>query len=207
MRYDIDEHKHRFAVWTAGRAYARGGTGGGYSVANAKRLIEESGLSAIKTPDQLPEPEGMDQFQYDRIEALIKASEPLRYIHGKTKLSLPFLCTYGRAQKLVNIYLKTKFVCAGHHHHPSVRVLHPPLDRVLLQALVSFCHAHRHDETLADFRAEFQAARAPKGISWTEFDKEAYRAFIDAIKTLQRGKPLWAVEEHWKPEREQNPGD
>jgi hypothetical protein len=43
--------------------------------------------------------------------------------------------THGIAAKLVNVYLKSVFVCGGRHDHPRVRALHPPIDSLLLDAL------------------------------------------------------------------------
>lgn len=188
MNYGIDEHKHRFAVWAAGRAYARRGKG--YTVAVAKRLIESAGLDRISSPTDLPPPDEVDALIHQRIEAVCEAARV-------TSLE----CTYGRAQKLVNIYLKSKLVCAGHHDDPSVRALHPPIDRVLIRALVTYSHQRRNDASLAEFRAALNAARR-FGESWTDFDKPTYDAYVAAFKLLQGSEPLWAVEKHWRPERE-----
>ncbi|WP_431512123.1 hypothetical protein [Variovorax sp. DAIF25] len=205
MSYDIEEHRHRFAVWTAGRAYARGGTGGGYSMANAKWLIETSQLRMFGTLSKLPEPEAIDAFVHERIAALIDVSRSMTYSKAAQKdESLPFVCTYGRAQKLVNIYLKTTIVCSQAHDDPAVSALHPPLDRVLLEALTAL-PGKEPSSVSTEFAKAIRAAKRQHGVRWTSFDKSAYVTYIDAIKLLQKGQPLWAVEEHWRPERIQDP--
>lgn len=56
-------------------------------------------------------------------------------LNGEVVTERQLVCTYGRAQKLVDIYLKSKVVCAGWETHPSVATLHPPVDGVLLKAM------------------------------------------------------------------------
>jgi hypothetical protein len=38
---------------------------------------------------------------------------------------------------LLNVYLKVIFVCGGHHEHPKVVVVHPPVDSFLLSGLAA----------------------------------------------------------------------
>lgn len=47
------------------------------------------------------------------------------------------------------------------------------------------------------FREKWDVACA-MGTRWTDFDKPTYDAYIGAIKVLQGGCSLWAVEEYWK---------
>lgn len=210
MPYDIEEHRHRFAVWTAGRAYARGGTGGGYSVANAKRLIEESGLREASAFSKLPAREAIDAFVHERIDAVIEASQPMTYRKDKKSKPQALVVTHGRAQKLVNIYLKTVIVCSQKHDDPAVGALHPPLDRVLLKALVALPRksqpASPVSAEFAEFAEAIREAKRRHGVNWTSFGKEAYEDYIRAIKLLQGESPLWAVEEHWRPERVKDEG-
>jgi hypothetical protein len=113
--YDIIEHRHRLAVWGAGRAYCRQGPG--HTIAVARQLIENSKLSDINTPDDLPAADQMDAFIHERIHQVMAASLPIRYTN-KDKQVVPLLCTYGRAQKLVNMYLKVNY---SGLKHPSFR--------------------------------------------------------------------------------------
>jgi hypothetical protein len=45
--------------------------------------------------------------------------------------------SHGQAAKLINIYLKSIFVCGGFHEHTHVKSLHPPIDRILLQEMLA----------------------------------------------------------------------
>ena len=194
--YSIADHAHRFAVWAAGRAYSRsGGDGGGYSVKYAQTMLEAAGMRDINTPTDLPSAEGIDAFVHERIEAVC-AARPATYVHHKTGEHLKFRCTYGRAQKLVNVYLKSKLVCGGYHDDERVERLHPPIDSVLLKGLSAFSESVAGQVQYAEFQNNLLDAQA-LGSSWVVFTQTTYEAYIKAFKSLQKDKPLWAIEEHW----------
>jgi hypothetical protein len=94
--------------------------------------------------------------------------------------------TAGRAAKLINLYLKTRFVCAGHHFHDNVKALHPPIDRELLSQLAS-----------ADVAGLGQQWREARDWAWTKFTSDQYEHVIGLVRTSVRGRPLWTIEEHW----------
>lgn len=196
--YTIRDHAHRFAVWAAGRAYSRsGGDGGGYSVQYAQRMLEAAGMRDINTPEDLPSKEKIDAFIHGRIEA-VRAARPATYVHHQTREDVAFRCTYGRAQKLVNVYLKSKLVCGGYHDDERVARLHPPIDRKLLTGLNAFSEKVAGQDEYAEFRKNLLDAQALGG-AWVIFTQATYDAYIIAVKALQMDKPLWAVEEHWLP--------
>ncbi|MFZ0254059.1 MAG: hypothetical protein WAN46_00075, partial [Gammaproteobacteria bacterium] len=121
MTYSIDEHRHRFAAWAAGRAASVKGCR--FTVKKAKDILESVGLRAlVSTPKNLPYPECFDaEHRAWRQKIIERAGEP-RFTHGI-------------AAKLINVYLKSAFVCGGYHEHPRVRAIHPPIDGLLLREL------------------------------------------------------------------------
>jgi len=179
-QYPIEKHKHLYAKWCAAAAYGRGLVGGGNAL--AFELIEASGLGQITGPEHIGE--DVDQWQIGFMRKIV-AEAARRNVSD---------FSFGRAQKLVNIYLKTVLVCGGHHQHPSVALLHPPLDLELFKGLRSFLSKNR--TTLATARSAFICAQK-RNPSWTKFDEGDYKAHIDAIKLLMAGKPLYQIEEHW----------
>lgn len=204
--YTLDEHRHRFAVWAAARAYSRGGSGGGYTLETARLVLEAAGVRDIRSVEDLPEPDQIDQFNDGLIHRVMAAAPPTYTADEKDvesgtsekkKVEREFVCTYGRAQKLVNIYLKSKLIC-GSTCHDDIRLarLHPPLDRELLKALGRLARAKPAAPLHHSFKRLWDVAPA-KGDSWTDFDKATYDAYVAAIKALQGGRPLWAVEEYW----------
>jgi hypothetical protein len=95
--------------------------------------------------------------------------------------------THGVAAKLINVYLKSRFVCAGYHLHPNVCALHPPIDKLLL-------------DDLADRNFGGQASRWRKTSreGWSKLSSSGYQDLILEIRGQLAGKPLWKIEEFWK---------
>jgi hypothetical protein len=126
VAYGIDVHQHRFAAWAACRAASV--VNCRFGVEQGRAILETCGFTAsFSRPDQLPEPEphAVDAAHRQWRADIIRAATPGGLIF-----------THGVAAKLVNIYLKSRFVCAGHHAHARVQTLHPPIDSVLLRGIV-----------------------------------------------------------------------
>jgi hypothetical protein len=168
-------------------------------MSTAMKLVTLSGLSRVNTPGDLPEPEKIDHFLDKLILGVMNAASGITYLSKAEDgevLENELLCSYGRAQKLVNIYLKSKLVCAGWEAHASVKNLHPPLDRVLISSLRSFLSENA--STYGEAKLAFKRAQW-LGRNWTSFDKATYDAYIETIKLIQRSEPLWAIERLWEP--------
>jgi hypothetical protein len=59
MEYSIDEHKHRFAAWAAGRATSV--IGCRFPVEEGKAILEKAEMNKlICSPDNLPLPQDID---------------------------------------------------------------------------------------------------------------------------------------------------
>ncbi|MCY1413751.1 hypothetical protein D9M71_291880 [compost metagenome] len=156
----------------------------------------QSGLGAICAPDDLPAAGDMDRFIDERIKAVIRVSEGMPpHVHWKTKKLVALECSYGRAQKLVNMFLKSKLFCAGFDQNERVAALHPPLDDVLLTA-IDLNQADYPPETREEFETAWAAARK-LGTAWTKFNQPTYEAYIKAIRLFMAGSPLWQVEYLW----------
>lgn len=120
--YTIEEHKHRLAAWAASRAASVSGCR--FKVQLGAAILEESGFDAAFSLSDLPAEGDVDAVHARWRKAVIRKSAK----HG-----LDF--THGVAAKLINIYLKVRFVCGGHHTDKRVRTLHPPIDALILQEL------------------------------------------------------------------------
>ena len=126
-------------------------------------------------PEALPAPSDMD------IEHRAWRSEVIQCARA-WQLSW----THGIAAKLINCYLKAAYVTLGSYHHPGIEGLHPPIDRLLLNAL-----------SRKDKKTGFPWARF-RDRGWSSFDSEEYESVITAIRDfLGPGQPMWMVEHHW----------
>jgi hypothetical protein len=174
--YDILEHKHRFAAWAASRAASTKTCR--FNVLQGKNILEASGLKELlASPDLLPNPTEIDAKHREWRNAAI-ASAIAKDLTG---------FSHGTAAKLINVYLKAAFVCAGHENHASVAALHPPIDSLLLDAL--------YEGEVADLTDKWAAARNAR---WSKFNSEQYEEVIAAIRAAMPGIALWKIEDWWR---------
>lgn len=175
LPYGIELHQHRFAAWAASRAASVNNCR--FSVEQGRAVLEESGFKAsFSRPELLPEPYDIDEVHRKWRVEIVGAAK---------SRELPF--THGVAAKLVNIYLKSRFVCGGHHAHKRVQSLHPPVDAVLLKSLAEL--------NVGGNAKEWRRAAKTR---WSRFGSEDYEQVIALIRESLNGDPLWMIEEHWR---------
>jgi hypothetical protein len=127
-------------------------------------------------PQQLPKPASIDevhrQWRGEIIEAALQ--EQLQFSHGV-------------AAKLINCYLKVRFVCANLEDHENVRALHPPIDDLLLRSLA--------EQNVGGLRPEWVRFRNAR---WSKFDSDTYQQVINRVRdVLPTNEPLWKIERFW----------
>ena len=176
------EHRFRFAAWTAARASSRGVKG--LTGACAQKLLRDTKdlLDIARNPDILPK-------SYDRFNRAHKTW--CKDMIERSRIKLPQELSYGRVAKLVNVFLKTLFLGQftmitpnNVDAAPFADVIHPPVDRLLLNALC------KKDLAPGNFWKE----KRNKG--WTNFDQGDYTQVIHRIHEVTNGR-LWTIEEHW----------
>ncbi|MYM81803.1 hypothetical protein GTP44_07505 [Duganella sp. FT50W] len=176
MSYTIEEHKHRYAAWAASRAASTKTCR--FSVLQGKSIVDATGLPLlIAAPSLLPSPQDLDAKHREWRNAAIKSANTM----GLNDF------THGIAAKLINVYLKGAFVCAGHQMHANVAALHPPIDSLLLDEL--------YDGAIGGQRQVWAAARK---IRWSKFNSDQYESVIDGIRIALGDSPLWHVERYWR---------
>ncbi len=170
--YDIHQHTHLYAAWAASRGASVMGCR--FSVADGRALLESIGFDrSINRPSKLPPVRAMDRQHRRWRTAMIKASQSA--------------FTHGVAAKLINLYLKCRFVCGGWHEDPRVRQLHPPIDDVMLKVLIQ--------KNVGGFVDQWRALRRQR---WSKFDSVHYEHAIELIRRSLDGDPLWKIEEMWQ---------
>ena len=95
--------------------------------------------------------------------------------------------THGVAAKLINCYLKSRFVCGRYHAHTRVASLHPPIDDVMLRTLA------RQD--ISGYRKEWLHTRAAR---WSKLDSKGYERLMQLIRLCLKGEPLWMIKQYWQ---------
>jgi hypothetical protein len=174
--HNITEHKHRFAAWAASRASSVKGCR--FKVEKGKSILDNSSLKQISNIDALPNPEDFDKKHKEWRMEIIELA-------GKQGLNN---FTHGIAAKLINIYLKTIFVCGGFHDNVKVMAIHPPVDEILLKGLAK--------ENVGARRKVWIEARKNR---WSKFNSSQYEKVIINIKdSLPKNTGLWSIEEYWK---------
>jgi len=172
----MEEHKHRFAAWAAGRAANVNGCR--FKVENGKQILEAANLNGVaRSVENLPTPNKFDTQYREWRNSIIQAAK----LHHLT-------FTHGVAAKLINIYLKSIFVCGGSHEDSRVKAIHPPIDSILLKTL--------YKKNIGGLRNEWQAAGR---VRWSKLNSEQYEKLIVAIRqTIPVGNGLWTIEEYWQ---------
>jgi hypothetical protein len=96
--------------------------------------------------------------------------------------------TYGRAAKLVAVYLKATVIMGECCDSSFGRNLHPPIDRLLLRGLA------RSARISSPHKATWGA------INWTQLNETAYDELIRQLRdSMPDGAPFWTLEEYWEP--------
>lgn len=168
--YNFGQHRHNYAVWTAARAVQRKFT----TTANIKWAIERSALRQFSEETGECTEENFEIFHQSCAKEIIDSLEEKGI---KT--------SYGRAAKIIAIYLKTAVILCNKGECAKSRIIHPPIDSILLKSIAK----------------DFIHLRRIGNIRWTGLDSEQYWRLINELKKYFQ--PLnWGVEKYWIPTNE-----
>jgi hypothetical protein len=177
-RYSHFTHRHRFATWAAARASQRGWA----KTPAIITAIEASGLSKLVAgrrawPNTVP---AFDRAHRDICRRIAK--------HVQRKANKK--STFGRAAKVVAVYLKSMVVLGPEHDSAFARLAHPPIDSILLKAIAG------------DVRLDMRLRRMCRDCNWTELDEDRYYELIAELRKSGLDKPsFWMLERYWDPRR------
>ena len=178
--YTRFEHRHRFSVWAAARAAQRGFKGGSVDALTA--ALESCGVSVyLSTSESLD----TSQRKFDRLHRQW-CRRIMKHLSGCGVQD----ATFGRAAKLLAVYLKSMVVIGSGARSNLAKTAHPPVDRILLRELA------RADDI------EHPNQRAWAQVNWTELGEKEYYTLISQLRScLKRGEPMWHLERYWHPVR------
>ena len=174
MGYDLDQHRHRFSVWAAARAAQRGLAGG--LVETLGKALEDCGVVDDLKSTRL------DDIDASRFDALHRRW--CNSIIGFLSKAGVRNVTFGRAAKLIAIYLKSVVVLGPASETAFAQIAHPPIDRNLLRNLAG--------STVPSAKPEWES------INWTKLCEEQYYELIEQLRqVLGPNEPFWALERFW----------
>lgn len=166
-------HEHRLAAWAASRA-ASTSPKCRFKVKKGFTILENSGFDESFVIDEVCTVEKVDalhkQWRLKVIE--VANSEGLEFSHGV-------------AAKLINCYIKTRFVCGGLDDE-KIKNLHPPVDSILLENLRKL-----NKKVKPNPWKEYCEKR------WSKFDSETYENVIKEIRKMLDEEPMWMIEKYW----------
>lgn len=179
MTYTLHEYKHNFSSWAACRAAQRG------FATNLEicQAIDASTLPAFakKSDESLRISASTFDSKHDRWCKDIAVV--LERTRGESS-------TYGRAAKIVAIYLKTYVVLDQSRSRTLAFYAHPPIDKVLLK------NAAREPCLSAEEKSFL------RGVAWTKMDGKEYADVLNILgMLLYEDEPWWVLEKYWNPVR------
>lgn len=172
ITYSYFNHLHNYAIWTAARAAQRGFT----TTKNIQAAINSTYLEKLLEGEiSISDKEEFDRFHVTCCKQIMDKLKNLLRDNS-------YKVTYGRAAKIVNIYIKTAIVIPNPESNLSF-IVHPPIDRILLSNLIKF--------------KSFQFDT----ISWTQFTENDYFDVIRKQRERGYGEAIafWKIEAYWSP--------
>jgi hypothetical protein len=174
--YTIAEHTHRLAAWAASRASSVKGQR--FTVKRGFCALEEAEVDSSFNLSCLP----VVADEFDELHSK-KCNQIIRLFSSKNQKIY-----FGVAAKLINCYLKVRFVNESLVERAQVNYIHPPIDRLLLSGL-------RKKYTEDSFWKEC----APNG--WSKLNENEYYAIIRSLRATVGSAPLWSIEVLWRGHR------
>jgi len=170
MTYTFTDHLHNYAVWTVARAVQRNFT----NTKNIKAAIEASDLRSLIDNKKTFTIKNFDDFHRMTSHKIIRKLKSLdKGLNNKA--------TYGRAAKIIAIYIKTIIVIRDSGLSNLAKIAHPPIDRILLS------NTHK---VYRDFGLD--------KINWTQLNENKYFELIDKLRTINLDY-FWQLEKYWSP--------
>jgi hypothetical protein len=172
--YDLLEHRHRFAVWAAARASQRGFT----TVENLRGALEDTDIRSAPLNSEVLQ---LHSSAFEDLHRRWCTS----ICSALTRRGIPAV-PYGRAAKLVAVYLKTTVIMGEGADTPLGHSIHPPVDRTLLRKLA------------ASPRIQSPHKTAWCNTNWTQLGESEYYTLIAQLReVVPSDLPFWMLEEYW----------
>lgn len=171
--YEINEHRHRFAVWAAARAAQRGFA----DVNTLRKALERCGVVEFVETANFDD---VDDKRFDTLHRQWCSA----IVDSLVKAGVAHV-TYGRATKLIGMYLKSMVVLGPGSGTALARTVHPPVDGILLRKLAASLMNSEYSREWARVR-------------WTKLTHKQYYELIGQLReALGPDEPFWKLERFW----------
>ncbi len=169
--YTIDEHTHRFGLWTAARAASTSR----FSNSEVAKFIQNCRLK--ESVEELRSTGNLDHERYrdwfvEKANSITVCMKNYGNEKGKKRKK-----EFGIAAKIISIYVKTVEVIPTKGASKISLVAFPPIDRYLLSGL----------------RNELKI----ENISWSEMGEKEFMELIERLKEFVGEEPFWKLEYYW----------
>lgn len=171
MEYLFNDHLHNYAVWTAARAVQRGFSA---KTKTIKDAIERANLKLLIANNEEFTAESFDLYHRKTAKIIIDSL-------SKSDKKLENTASYGRAAKIIAIYIKTAIIIRDSGRSNLARIAHPPIDNILLKNL------HKQFNYLQ-----------LNNIKWTTLNEYQYFTIIGKQRRLNFDS-FWKIEQYWTP--------
>lgn len=174
--YDILQHRHRFAVWAAARATQRGfkgaSTGRLCDALEGCGVVEFLATRSVTAIDEA-------SFRQEHTKWCRSVASHLAQVGAPNP-------AFGRAAKLVAVYLKAMAVVGPCVDTDLARLAYPPIDNILLS------HISKASDVYSPHKQSWGK------VKWTKLNEKGYYDLIDQLRVaLQPSEPFWAIERFW----------
>lgn len=166
MSYTFDKHRYNFAVWTSARAIQRGLKNA--TSASISKLFKKSNIIKLIDEKYIKNANDFDTLQSEICKILKNAAK-----------DMDIDLSYGRASKLIAIFIKTYYILPEQGKGNISKFAHPPIDKIVLENLKKF--------------GKIKAVPA-----WTKLNKNEYTKLIKEIRSNTDLNYFWELEEYWK---------
>jgi hypothetical protein len=172
MTYSLQTARNHFYSWAACRAAQAGS-----AKARRNELLDALSHSGVieylqQQPAQGLTADQLDALYYAWVEGVLAR---LRTQYGKN-------VSFGIAAKLISVYLKGAWVLHSNADCELAKLVHPPIDSILLEAIDAA-----------------KGTRLSREYKWQKLDRAKYEALIGILREIAGPEPLWKLEEHWRP--------
>lgn len=175
--YDFNEHRHRYACWTAARAASVSRFSNIQIATFINRVQLKQEVAKLKKESKISHDFYKEWF-IDKVKALEKLMKPYAKDKSDTKKRLRNI-SFGIAAKVTSVYVKTYEVIPEKGMSLLSKVAFPPIDSFLLKKLMK------------------NKVEGVRRTNWSTFKDAEYIELIDALRNYMGDKPFWMLEKDW----------